>query len=69
MKEAIEQDNFVAGGHVTEELDNDYYSGIVELETIRIAFVAAISRDLKVMAVDVTSTYIQACTEKGIYYY
>ena len=51
-----------AGGHKTRDLTQDLYSGVVELETIRIALVVAAVLGLKVIAVDVASAYIQAET-------
>ena len=57
----------VAGGHVTEDLKSNFYSGVVELETIRLAFVAAVLMVLKVIAADVGSAYVQAFTKELIY--
>ena len=57
----------VAGGHVTTKPVNDYYSGVVELETIRIAFVAAVLMKLHVVAADIASAYIQAFTSEKVY--
>ena len=58
--------SLVAGGHVTEELENDYYSGVVRLRIIRIAFAAAILWDLKLITADIASVYIQACTVEKV---
>ena len=52
----------VAGGHVTEDLEYDVYSGVVDLETVKIALVVAILTELKVIAADIGSAYIQAIT-------
>ena len=57
----------VAGGHITDPLDADLYSGVVNLETIRIALVAAVLYHLKVIAADVSSAYIQAVTIEKVY--
>lgn len=57
----------VAGGHVTPESEFDLYAGVVDLETVRIAFVAAALMQLKVIAADVGSAYIQAFTREKIY--
>ena len=57
----------VAGGHVIEELENDYYSGVVGLGIIRIAFAAAILWDLKVITADIASVYIHACTVEKVH--
>ena len=57
----------VAGGHITADLDNDLYSGTVDLETVRIAFVAAVLTALKIIAADVGSAYIQAFTIEKVY--
>ncbi|MEM7375851.1 MAG: reverse transcriptase domain-containing protein, partial [Bacteroidota bacterium] len=57
----------VAGGHVTEDLEFDIYSGVVDFETIRIALVAAILTQLEILAADISSAYIQAITIEKIY--
>jgi hypothetical protein len=57
----------VAGGHVTPDLDEDLYAGTVDLETVRIAFVAAVLMYLHVIAADVGSAYIQAYTIEKVY--
>ena len=51
-----------AGGHRTRDPETDYYSGVVELETVRILFVIAALKKFKVIAADVTSAYVQALT-------
>ena len=56
-----------AGGHVIEELENDYYSGVVGIEIIIITFAAAILLDLKVITADIASVYIQSCTVEKVY--
>jgi hypothetical protein len=57
----------VAGGHVTPDWEDDLYSGVVNLETIRIAFVIAALNNYKVIAADVSSAYIQANTIEKVY--
>jgi hypothetical protein len=57
----------VAGGHLTEDPEYDLYSGVVNLETVRIAFVAAILMKLQIIAADIGSAYIQAFTSKNVY--
>ena len=52
-----------AGGHRTRDPETDYYSGVVELETVRILFVIAALKKFKVVAVDVASAYAQALTD------
>jgi hypothetical protein len=52
---------------MTDDLDEDLYSGVVNLETVRIALVAAILMELKVIAADVGSAYIQAYTKEKVY--
>ena len=46
-----------AGGHVTKDPHDNYYSGVVELETIRIALAVAPMMDLKVVA-EVTDAHV-----------
>ena len=64
----------VAGGHRTPDLEEDLYSGVVDLETVRLALtIAAKDKDMKVYAADISHayTYIQAettekvCTKAG----
>ena len=57
----------VAGGHVTPDLDEDLYAGTVDLETVRIAFVAAVLMHLQIITADVGSAYIQAFTIEKVY--
>ena len=58
----------VAGGHVTDDLEQDVYSGVVDLETAKIALVAAILTQLQIVAADISSAYIQAFTiEKDLH--
>ena len=57
----------VAGGHTTPDLDDDLYAGTVDLETVRIAFVAAVLMHLQIIAADVGSAYIQAFTIEKVY--
>ncbi len=57
----------VAGGHKTQDLTTNYYSGVIELETIRILFAIAIIACLKCVAGDVASAYIQAFTNEKVY--
>ena len=57
----------VGGGHVTDDIANDYYSGVVDLETARIAFLAAILYGLQVIAGDISSAYLQSFTIEKIY--
>ena len=57
----------VAGGHMTADLEYDLYSGVVDLENVRIAFVIAALMNLKVIAADIGSAYIQSLTIEKIY--
>ena len=50
----------VAGGHVTEDLEYDVYSGVVDMETVRIALVAAVLMGLNIVAADIGSAYISS---------
>lgn len=56
-----------AGGHRTRDPETDYYSGVVELETVRILFVIAALKKFKVVAADVASAYVQALTDELVY--
>ena len=58
----------VAGGHRTPDLEEDMYSGVVDLETVRLALtVAAKDKDMKVYAADISHAYIQANTTEKVY--
>jgi hypothetical protein len=57
----------VAGGHVTDDIANDYYSGVVDLEIERIAFLIAILHELQIIAADISSAYPQSFTIEKIY--
>jgi len=57
----------VAGGHMTPDLEEDLYSGVVDLEVVRLAFVAATLQDLRVIAADIGSAYIQAYTNEKVF--
>ena len=52
----------VAGGHETTDLNWDMYSGVVDLESVRIGFVIAAIMGLQVVAGDISSAYLQAYT-------
>ena len=45
----------VAGGHMTPDLEDDLYSGVVDLEAVRLAFVAAALMDLEVITAGIGS--------------
>jgi len=57
----------VAGGHVAPNLTDDLYAGVVNLETVRIAFLAAELFDFDIIAADVSSAYIQAFTSEMVF--
>ena len=58
----------VAGGHMTDPIDNEYtFSSVVSLDIIRLTFIVATLMLLKVVAADIGSAYIQAFTKELIY--
>ena len=58
----------VAGGHMTEPLhQEETYSSVVSLDTVRLAFIAAELMDMKAVAADIGSAYIQAMTKEKVY--
>jgi hypothetical protein len=57
----------VAGGHVTPNLTDDLYAGVVNFENVRIAFLAAELFDLDIIAADVSSAFIQAFTSEKVF--
>jgi len=56
-----------AGGHRTRDPKTDYYSGVVELETVRVLFVIAAFKKFKVIAAGAASAYVQALTSELVY--
>jgi hypothetical protein len=57
----------VAGGHRTPDLEDDLYSGSVNLDTVRVLFVLAALMELDVIAADVGNAYIEAYTSESVY--
>jgi len=57
----------VAGGHLTPDLEVDMYSGVVDLDIVRLAFIAAKLMNLQVVTADIGSAYIQAYTTEKVY--
>ena len=57
----------VAGEHIIKELEYNFYLGVVELENIKILFVAADLIKLKVISSDVGSANIQEFTREKIF--
>ena len=57
----------VAGGHVTEQDPEDSHSVMADLETVRLAMIAADLFKLKIFAANVSHTYIQAYTKEQVY--
>jgi hypothetical protein len=57
----------VACGHVTEGDPEDGHAVMADLETVRLAIVAAALFKLKIFAADVSHAYIQAYTKEQVY--
>lgn len=58
----------VAGGHMTAPLhQEDTYSSVVSLDTVRLAFIAAELMGMDIVAADIGSAYIQAQTKERVY--
>ena len=58
----------VAGGHKAPEVpENDIYSGVVSIETIRVAFVLAAMNNLDVCAADVSTAFLYGKTREKVY--
>jgi hypothetical protein len=57
----------VAGGHATEGEPEDGHAIMADLETVRLAIVAAALFKLKIFAADVSHAYIQAYTNEKVY--
>lgn len=52
----------VAGGNWTEPLDTDAYSGVVSIDTIRLAFLLAELNGLTAIAMDISNAYLHGHT-------
>ena len=58
----------VAGGHRAPEVpQNDIYSGVVSIETVRLAFVLAALNGLEVCAADVSTAFLYGKTKEKVY--
>ena len=57
----------VAGGNHTDNPREDIYSGVVSLESLRLAFTMAAMNDLKVMAADVGNAFLYGRTKEKVY--
>ena len=57
----------VAGGHVTPNQNEDLYSGVVDLLSVRLALLATSLMNLKVIAADIASAYLWAYTNEKVY--
>eukprot|EP00957_Ditylum_brightwellii_P057214 4335202-Ditylum_brightwellii.AAC.1 len=53
-------------GHVTDDLDYDLDSGIINIVTVRIAFVGSKIYDLDVITGDIASAYLPVLLVKSI---
>ncbi len=56
----------VAGGHRTQDPEQDMYSGVVDLENVKIVFLIAVLTCLKAVAGDIGSAYIMAATVEKV---
>ena len=57
----------VAGGNWTEPLDTDAYSGVVSIDTIRLAFLLAQVNGLTAIATDISNAYLHGLTKEKVY--
>jgi len=69
---AVKQDGrhrgrLVAGGHRTEPTNEDAYSGVVNLRTIRIALLYGVKNCLKIGVGDIGNAYLTAYTKEKVY--
>ena len=57
----------MAGGHRAPDVDkNDAYSGVVSMETIRVAFVLAAMNDLEICAADISTAFLYGKTRERV---
>ena len=57
----------VAGGHKTEELLEDQYSGVVAMETVRLGFIVGEVNKLTCCAADIGNAYLYSKTKEKVY--
>lgn len=57
----------VASGNWTEPLSTDAYSGVVSIDTIRIAFLLGELNGLTVIATDISQAYLHGKTQEKVY--
>jgi Reverse transcriptase (RNA-dependent DNA polymerase) len=57
----------VAGGHLVDSLDNNVYSSTVKGISVRILYVIAHKRNLKLLCGDVGNAYVNAYTNEKVY--
>ncbi len=58
---------WVKDGHLTHDLDNSKYVGVVSRESIQIALVYAVFHGIEVLAADIRNVYLQAPTSEKHY--
>ena len=56
----------VAGGHKTDPLKEDVYSGVVSMDTVRLGYILAALNGLSVCAADVGNAYLNAKTNEKV---
>src|SRR5687768_1762763 len=57
----------VAGGHMTDPPDEEIFSGVVSMETVRICFTIAKLNELEVCAGDIGNAYLYGKTKEKVY--
>ena len=57
----------VAGGHMTDPSTEDVYSGVVDMESVRIVFVIAQLNGLLIVAGDVGNAFLYKITKEYVY--
>jgi hypothetical protein len=57
----------VAGGHLTEPPVEDIYSGVVGMESIRMAFLIASINNLDICAADIGNAFLYGTTREKVY--
>ena len=58
----------VAGGHMTDPSSDEIFSGVVSMETVRIAFVLAKLNELDVCAGDIGNAFLDGWTKEKVYF-
>ena len=58
----------VANGNMVDQCDDDIYSGVVSIESLRIGFLISQLNDLNICAGDISNAYLFAKAKEKVYF-